>query len=328
MPAAIAASPAPTSSRPETAAPAAPQGPPPGQASGQASGQAPRRRVLIILNPEAGRSSTRQAARVAAALRRRGVAVEVRRTGPIAGDAERLASEAEPEFEAVVAAGGDGTLHGVVNGVGEARAVALLPCGTANVLARDIGLPRRPQALAELIAGGSAQPVWPGRVGDRLFLTAASSGFDAETVAALDLRLKRRFGRLAFVWAMLTRLLHYRPRQITVRADGVEYPAAGVIGAKSRLYAGPFVIAPDASLSEPVLDLVLFQHSGRIAVLRYLGALLFGRIPRGNGIVSVRCRDAVVSADGPVPVQADGELIGRLPVALGIAERPLLFIRP
>jgi diacylglycerol kinase (ATP) len=324
MPAAIAASPAPTSSRPEAAAPAAPQGPPPGHASRQA----PRRRVLIILNPEAGRSSTRQADRVAAALRRRGVAVELRRTGPSAGDAERLASEAEPDFEAVVAAGGDGTLHGVVNGVGEARAVALLPCGTANVAARDIGLPRRPEALAELIAGGPARPVWPGRVGDRLFLTAASSGFDAEPVAALDLRLKRRFGRLAFVWAMLTCLRRYQPRRLTVRADGVEYPAAGVIAAKGRLYAGPFVIAPDVSLSEPVLDLVLFQYSGRIAVLRYLGALLFGRIPRGNGIVSVRCRDAVVSADGPVPIQADGELVGGLPVALGIAERPLLFIRP
>jgi diacylglycerol kinase (ATP) len=324
MPAATAASPAPKSSRLEPAAPAAPQGPPPGQESRQAR----RRRVLIILNPEAGRSSARQADRVAAALRRRGVAVEVRRTGSIAGDAERLAKEAEPDFEAVVAAGGDGTLHGVVNGVGEARVVALLPCGTANVLARDIGLPRRPEALAELIAGGPAQPVWPGRVGDRLFLTAASSGFDAETVAALDLRLKRRFGRLAFVWAMLTCLLRYQPRRLTVRADGVEYPAASMIAAKGRLYAGRFVIAPDANLSEPVLDLVLFQRSGRIAVLRYLGALLFGCIPRGSGVVSVRCREAVVSADGPVPVQADGELVGDLPVALGIAERPLLFIRP
>jgi len=283
---------------------------------------------LIILNPEAGRSSVRSVDRVVAALRRRGVSVEVRRTGPVPGDAERLAREAEPDFDAVVAAGGDGTLQEVVNGVGDTRTVGLLPCGTANVLARDIGLPRRPEALAELIVGGPARPVWPGRVGGRLFLTAASSGFDAETVAALDPRLKHRFGRLAFAWAVLTCLLRYRPRRLTVRADGVDYSAAGVIAARSRFYAGPFVIAPGASLSEPVLDLVLLQRSGRIAVIRYLAALLAGRIPRGRGILRVRCRDAIVCGDEPVPVQADGELVGDLPVSLGIAQRPLRFIRP
>lgn len=267
--------------------------------------------------------------RVVAALWQRGCAAEVRRTGAFPGEAERLAREAEPEFEVIVAAGGDGTLHGVVNGVGAApRAVALLPFGTANVLAHDIGLPRRPEQLAALIADGPARPVWPGRVGDRLFLTTASSGFDADTVAALDPRLKRNLGRLAFVWAILTCLVRYRDRKLVVQVDGVGYRAATVIAAKGRLYAGRFVIAPRASLSDPVLHLVLFQRSGRMAVLRYLGALLLGRIPRGEGITLLRCRNASISGDESVPVQADGELVGHLPIALAIAERPLLLIRP
>ncbi len=173
----------------------------------------PRRRALIIVNPAAGRSrsSRRRLDRVVAALERRGCAVVLRRAGPTSGDVERLAREAEADFDIIVAAGGDGTLNAVVNGMAAApRTVALLPLGTVNVLAREIGLPRDPERLADLIAAGPARPIWPGRVGDRLFLTMASSGFDAETVAAVNPRLKHHVGRLAFAWAILVCLWRYR----------------------------------------------------------------------------------------------------------------------
>src|SRR5216684_5788808 len=181
-----------------------------------------RRRALIILNPAAGRlrSSGRRLGRVVAALERRGCAVVLRRGGPESGDAERLAREAEAEFDIIVAAGGDGTLNAVVNGMATApRPVALLPFGTANVLAHEIGLPRDPERLAELIASAPACPVWPGRVGDRLFLTMASSGFDAEIVAAVNPWLKRHGGRLAFAWAIVVCLWRYRACELCVRVD-------------------------------------------------------------------------------------------------------------
>ena len=115
------------------------------------------------------------------------------------GDAERLAREAEADFDIIVAAGGDGTLNAVANGMAAApRPLALLPLGTANVLAREIGLPRRPERLAELIAAGPARPIWPGRVGDRLFLTMASSGFDAEGRGGGQSAAETSVGRLAF----------------------------------------------------------------------------------------------------------------------------------
>ncbi len=261
-----------------------------------------RRRALIILNPAAGRSgsSGRRLERVVAALERRGCAVVLRRAGPEAGDAERLAREAEAEFDIIVAAGGDGTLNAVVNGMAAApRPVAILPFGTANVLAREIGLPKDAERLAELIAAGPARPIWPGRIGDRLFLTMASSGFDAETVAAVNPRLKRHTGRFAFAWAILVCLRRYRASALSVRVDGVDHPAAAVIAAKGRFYAGSYVIAPLANLAEPMLDLVLFQRSGRLAVLRYLGALLLGRLPRRRDITLPRCGQARRSCRPP-----------------------------
>ncbi len=289
-----------------------------------------RRRALIIVNPAAGRSrsSRRRLDRVVAALERRGCAVVLRRVGPASGDAERLAREAEAEFDIIVAAGGDGTVNAVVNGMAAARAVALLPFGTVNVLAREIGLPRDPEQLAALITAGPARPIWPGRVGDRLFLTMASSGFDAETVAAVNPRLKRHAGRLAFAWAILVCLWRYRACELCVRVDGVDYRAATVIAAKGRFYAGPHVIAPRADLAEPMLDLVLFQRSGRVAVLRYLGALLLGRLPGRHDITIVRAREAFVSAAESVPVQADGEIVAHLPVRIAIADQPLRLVQP
>jgi len=290
-----------------------------------------RRRALIIVNAAAGRSgsSRRRLGRVVAALERRGCAVVLRRVAPASGDAERLAREAEADFDIIVAAGGDGTLNAVVNGMEAApRPIALLPFGTANVLAREIGLPRDPERLADLIAAAPARPIWPGRVGDRLFLTMASSGFDAETVAAVNSRLKRHTGRLAFAWAILVCLWRYRACELCVRVDGVDHRAAAVIAAKGRLYAGPYVIAPRADLAEPILDLVLFQRSGRLAVLRYLGALLLGRLPRRRDIVLLRSREAFASAAKAVPVQADGEIVACLPVRIAIAEQPLRLVRP
>lgn len=252
----------------------------------------------------------------------------VRHAG-IHGDAERLARDAEPELDVIVAAGGDGTVNAIVNGMAEKpRDLAVLPFGTANVLAREIGLPRRSEALAALIADTPARPVWPGRIGNRLFVTVAGAGFDAEIVAAVDPRLKRRIGRLAFLWAILTRLAQYRRAELSILADGVAYRATAAIVTKGRLYAGPFVIAPAGNLAEPVLDLLLFRDSGRAAVLRYLCALPLGRMARLKSVTCLRIRNATISAGEPLPVQADGEIVGQLPATIALAAQPIPLIRP
>jgi len=290
-----------------------------------------RRHILIIVNPAAGRarSSERCLGRFVAALERQGCTVVLRRAGPSPGQVERLAGQAEPGFEAIVAAGGDGTISAVVNGLG-GRAVpfGVLPLGSANVLAREIRLPRAPEALASLITTGPVSPIWLGRVGERAFVMMASAGFDSEIVAALSPELKRRVGRLAFAWGFLVRLWHCPACELTVRADGVEYRAAAVVAAKGRHYAGPFVVAPGADLAEPVLELVLLDRRGRWAMLRYATALFLGRVPRLGDIAIVRARQASVAGNRALPVQADGEIVGELPITLAVADRPLLLIRP
>jgi diacylglycerol kinase family enzyme len=203
-----------------------------------------------------------------------------------------------------------------------------LPLGTANVLAAEIGLPRRADALAEVIAEAAASPVWPGRIGGRLFLTSAGSGVDADIVAAVDSGLKRRGGKLAFVWAALTCLIRYRERRLTIIADGVEHRVAGVIATTGPLYAGGFVIAPEARLDEPVLHLVLLRQRGRVDVLRHHLAMLTGRLPRAGGVAIVTAREVTITGAEGTPVQADGDIATWLPAALAIAARPIPLVRP
>jgi YegS/Rv2252/BmrU family lipid kinase len=253
----------------------------------------------------------------------------VRRAGPRLGDAERLAREAEADFDAIVAGGGDGTIHAVVNGLmGRPIPFGVLPFGTANVLAREIGLPHSPERLAVLIAAAPVRPIWPGHVDGRAFVMMASAGFDSEIVASINEALKRRAGRLAFAWAALVQLCRYRPCELTVRADGIEHRAAAMIAAKGRHYAGRFVVAPDANLGEPALDLVLFRQAGRLAILRYALGLFLGVLPRLHDVTILRAREVIVTGDRMLPVQGDGEIVGHLPVTIRIGHDPVLLISP
>jgi diacylglycerol kinase (ATP) len=281
------------------------------------------------MNPAAGRAGSRRFARVVAALRRAGCCVVIRHAGPAPGDTERLAREAEAEFDVIVAAGGDGTINAVANGMrATPRPLAILPLGTANVLGYEIALPRRPKALAAVIAAADARPVWPGRIGDRLFLTMAGAGFDAEVVEAVNASLKRRIGKLAVVWAILESLCRYRRCELSAEIDGVGYRAASVVIAKARHYAGRFVLAPEACIGAPSFQVLLFQRAGRIAAVRYLAAMVVGRVHLLSDVRIIGAREVRLEAETPAAVQADGELVARLPATIAIADAPLLLVQP
>jgi diacylglycerol kinase (ATP) len=293
------------------------------------------RRILIIFNPTAGpqRRCAARLRRVVAELEVLGCAVSVRPTSAV-GDAERLAREAEPAFDLIVAGGGDGTVNEVANGLfAKSRPLAVLPLGTGNVLANEVGMPRNPRQLARVIADGEPMPIWPGRAGGRLFVAMTGVGFDADVLGALDPDLKRRIGKLAFAWAILLSLCRYRRREFLVTTPGGTYRVAWAIVTKGPLYAGWFVIAPDARLDEPLLHVLLFRRAGRLAALRYLAAMALGILHRLPDVPIVTARRLAVApgsrdSGGPFVVEIDGEIGGRLPLAIEIAENPLHLVQP
>lgn len=291
-------------------------------------------RVLIIFNPIAGAGRRRRLGRALAWLQARDVGHDVAETRA-PGDAESLARDATRRgVRVVVAAGGDGTIAEVAAGLaGGASRLGILPLGTANVLAWELGVPAAPERAAEVLATGRSAELWPGvaQIGNgraKLFVQMVGAGFDAAVVAHLDPVLKWRIGRAAYVWQSLREMPRHRFAPVTVDLDGTPHRAASVIVTKGRLYAGRYCIAPDARPAEPGFQVVMFQRPGMMQAMLAGAALPLGLIPRLPGVQILPARRVLLSARGDVAVQADGDAIGSLPIRIADAARPLTVLLP
>jgi len=285
-----------------------------------------RRRVLVIRNPTAGGSTRRRFGRVLEHLARFGATVTVRET-TCRGDAEQIAASASSDtFDVVVAAGGDGTINEVANGLaGKDLPLAIVPLGTANVLAAEIGMPLRARRIARAIACGDVRSVHVGMVNGRRFLMMAGVGFDAHVVGNVNPRLKRAFGKLAYVIETLVGLFRFPYRRYRVTIDGTAHDAASVVIANGHYYGGRFTCAPQARLDDPALHVCLFERSGPLSVLRYGWGLVAGRLHRLRDVRVVAGSGVRVEGSTGEPIQCDGDITGNLPlVAEGDAARMYL----
>ncbi len=300
-------------------------------------------RFIVIRNPVAGRRNPTLLRDTLAALRSGGHEVVVHDTAR-RGDAERLARDAEggPDLR-IVAAGGDGTINEVVNGLmlrndDIAPPLGILPLGTANVLAGELGLRIKPASVVEALTSAAPTLVHIGRLSTaagivRHFSLMAGAGFDAKVVAGVDGGLKRRLGKGAYVWRSAVEMTRPVNALYAVDIDGVRHEAASVIVTRARRYGGPYQIAPDADLRTSGLSACLFERGGRYNVLRYGAALVRDRLPRTAGFrvvpaTSVRIMPLVNGHSQREPVQLDGDDAADLPVTVDVAPRRLRLLMP
>lgn len=275
--------------------------------------------MLIISNPAAGPRRSLRLRRVAAHLAGLGARIRMRQTAA-RGDAEAYAAEVcADEADVVAVAGGDGTINEVLNGLrAPAPPVAIIPLGTANVLAIEIGLSLRPREIARAIVQAPARPICLGRANGRRFVMMLGIGFDAEVVRRVGPRLKLIAGRGAYVGQSLLAAFSFPRRRYAVSIDGVGYEAASLVVANGRAYAGRFTCAPEARLDRPGLQVCLFHDAGSPAALGYMAALASGRLHRLASVEIVQATQVRVSGALGEPVQADGDIALALPLEIGI----------
>jgi YegS/Rv2252/BmrU family lipid kinase len=288
------------------------------------------RRILIIFNPIAGSRRKTFLNAVLAVLERQGCGVILQETKG-RGDAEDLARAAARagEWDVIAVAGGDGTVNEAANGLyGSDVPLAIIPMGTANVLAAEIGLPATPQIVAETIASGPAKPIHLGIVNQRLFTMMAGAGFDGRVVAAVSSRLKRWLGKGAFVLTSLWGILRYSNTVYRVTVDGREFEAASVIVANGHYYGGRFTCAPMARLEEPLLYTCLFLKPGPWRALRYCTWLVLGRLHRLPDVAILPSTQVSVDGRAGEPVQGDGDIIAETPMTARLAEGTLKVLMP
>lgn len=287
--------------------------------------------MVIIFNPVAGRRRANLLWRVLDVLVANGVRLDLAETHR-AGHAEALARDAARRGEQmVVAAGGDGTIAEVANGLmGSDARLGVIPLGTANVLAHELGLPFAPKPVAAALAFGRTRALWPGQAhgpdGVRLFVQMLGVGFDAHVVHNLPFRLKKSFGKAAYVMQSMRELTRYKFPMIRMRIDQTETEAGSVIISKGRLYGGSFRLAADAVSGEPGFSVILFDRTGPCAAAMYGAALPLNLLGRAPGVRHIRAQRIDFLQNTAVPAQTDGDSAGFAPIWVCDAQGPIQIV--
>jgi YegS/Rv2252/BmrU family lipid kinase len=289
--------------------------------------------MSIIANPRSGRG--RAFRRVQEYVRNwphRDWEVEVlttRAPGHAAELARALVSR-PPDLLAVC--GGDGTVNEVANGMPDPPfPVAVLPAGTANVLARSVGVPLDPVEAIKVALGGSVLRVdscFLQGMPARYFLLMAGAGFDAYVVSRTSSALKDRVGIAAFYQSTVQCLATYDFPEFAIEAEGLSVRATTCVVANSRGYGGGLVLTPSADMTDGLLDIVAVQGRSRVNLALFALTALRGKPRRYPWVRYARARSVDIDGPSEVMVQVDGEQIGNLPAAIRIVPRSFPLVVP
>jgi len=248
------------------------------------------------------------------------------------GEATEIASRAAKRGTTIVAAaGGDGTLSEVLNGViGSNACLALLPLGTGNDFARSVGLhDNLPRAVFTLFQG-QPRSIDVGVAAGRHFLNVSGCGFDAVVADRANHGPKWLSGAVAYLWAVLGELARYRAAEFTLEVDGKVRTLRAMMCsvANAQTYGGGMRIAPDAQLDDGLFDLCLLSETSKIEFI-----LAFPRVFRGTHtthpkIEMLRASKVRIETTPPLPLLVDGEICGTTPVEFTILPRAIQFLFP
>ena len=301
------------------------------------------RRGFVVLNPAAGSASADD---VRAALGRYfaldlavddgfDTACEICHTQPDQSVTELARDAVARGYDLVVAAGGDGTVSAVANGLaGSDTPLGILPLGTANVLAGELGIPTDLDEACRLLAGTHhrVQALDALEVAGQYYFTQLGVGIDSLMIRDTQREAKRRFGRVAYVWTALTRLLGFQPRRFVVAADGqvLRVRASQVLVANSGVLGkAPLRWGPDIRPDDGRLDVCIIRARSVLDYLVLAWHVLRGQHDRSPQVRYLAAeRTIAISARHPLPVQADGEIIGQTPVEVKVAPGILRVIVP
>jgi YegS/Rv2252/BmrU family lipid kinase len=310
------------------------------------------RRVVLIYNPASGQHSKHGSSVIAdtlAVLHRAGVEAEAIATTAPGSAAVQVCESVRQGCDTFLACGGDGTVHEVLQSlVGSEAALGVVPLGTANALASDLGLPLSPLKAVKMLLTAKRLRVPVGRIffydgegaeHSRYFTVAAGIGADAHLLYRLDAKLKRRFGYgLYAVEGLRVMLTHSFPQfeATFLERSGSEPRVEAVtqlLAIRVRNFGGMLQnFAPGATLRNENLRLVAFKTRNRFDYMRFLAAVVFRRQTFSRRVeildaVSVECR-AREGSQARVFVEADGEFLGRLPVRIEIVPDALTLLAP
>jgi len=263
-------------------------------------------------------------------LRNNGAQVVIYETIAAGGATEYLSTYNGPA-NVVVAAGGDGTVNEVINGLKDRNIdIALIPTGTTNVLANELALPGSAKALGTIILHGIQKSVYLGRLNGRRFSMMVGVGYDAWVVNKVNLSMKKRFGKLAYIISMVRQLSNLGGQVYDVQIDDERLSVGSMIVTNGRYYAGKFVLSRRADLGHETVRAIVIVTQSRLKMFLALIALPFGmmeKMPFVRSIPAKRITVVTKRFDEHLDVlQADGDLAGSLPATIEVEDAPVTML--
>jgi YegS/Rv2252/BmrU family lipid kinase len=290
------------------------------------------KRVFIIFNPSARGEKSQRLRHFLESKAGKNVALAPTRC---AGDATRLAAEGAADgYDVIVAAGGDGTINEVVNGIRPTgTTLGVIPLGTVNVFARELGIPLKLERAWRVLEEGSVRTVDLG-VADfvgqrRYFVQLAGIGLDARAVRNVIWKLKKQIGPLSYVWAALCAIGEQKAVvEVHTSEGGLVGKGAMVLVGNGRLYGGSFRMFPEAKMDDGLLDICLFERPGYWHALRHGFGILTASHTKLSGVQYMRSAHFSCRAASLTPVELDGEDAGNTAVEFRLAPKALRVLAP
>jgi len=295
-------------------------------------------RICVIFNPAARGNKARRFRRHLDEMAQQSVFKAT--TAP--GDAQRFAASAVADgFDLIVAAGGEGTVNEVLNGIGEVDGgfkrvcLGVLPLGTVNVFARELKIPLRLEAAWAVLRRGRQTRIDLGRVAftadgkaaHRHFVQLAGAGLDARAVELVSWKLKTHSGPFAYIVAGFQALAEAQP-SITVWADGQKVEGRLALLGNGKFYGGPFAFFPGAVMNDGRLDACVFPSLSLLALMRLTPSLLLRKRLPEKLVRRLSARTLEVTSSSPAAFELDGEWVGHLPATFSVEPNQLRVVVP
>jgi diacylglycerol kinase (ATP) len=223
------------------------------------------------------------------------------------------------KFDIIVAAGGDGTINEIINGMDDKTSLGIIPLGTANIGAYEANINKNPSKVAEIILSGKIKKIHIQEANNRKFFLMTGVGYDASVVETVqsNLLLKKILGKLLFFIISIAKLIYFKKYELRILANNKIYLANWVIVTNAKHYGGSFQLTKDTDIFEKRLITYLFINLSRFDVIKNLFKIIKKRnLEENNKVIKIISDDIFINSKSKVPIQCDGEFIGNLPLQI------------
>ena len=223
------------------------------------------------------------------------------------------------KFDIIVAAGGDGTINEVINGMDEKTLLGIIPLGTANIGAYEANINKNPSKVAQIILSGKIKRIHIQEANNRKFFLMTGVGYDASVVETVqsNLLLKKILGKLLFFIISIAKLIYFKKYELKILANNKIYLANWAIVTNAKHYGGSFQLTKDTDIFEKRLITYLFTNLSRFDVIKNLFKIIKKRnLEENNKVIKIISDDIFINSKSKVPIQCDGEFIGNLPLQI------------